>query len=211
MPADVSGELLALFTSFLVNVPEPVDRQSTRRQQIADAKSVLVAACEEKHRHAPGERADYALDRQAADRTRPPKLRVPLSLTELRTRWRTSAIRVFGADVVDQLVGRARAAAEAVWARVRPVVDDVLAAVDTVPETYVMRGVFKDHLLLAEARRLLAHTRRGHPHEPGLDEQIVQHVVDDYIRPAGRVRMMSADLSALYPHDTEETRPCCAR
>lgn len=156
--------------------------QSTRRQQIADAKSVLVAACEEKHGHAPGERADCALDRQAADRTRPPELGVPLSLTELRTRWRTSAIRVFGADVVDQLVGRARAAAAAVWARVRPVVDVVLAALDTVAVTYVMRGVFKDHLLLA-------YTRRCRPHEPGLDEQIVQYVVDDYTRPAGRGRI----------------------
>lgn len=85
--------------------------QSTRRQQIADAKSVLVADYEEKHGHAPGERAGYALDRQAADRTRPPKRKDLRSLTELWTRWRTSVIRAFGADVVDQLAARARAAA----------------------------------------------------------------------------------------------------
>lgn len=60
--------------------------QSTRRQQIAEAKSVLVAYYEEKHGHAPGERADYALDWQAADGTRPPKEKEPRSLTELRTR-----------------------------------------------------------------------------------------------------------------------------
>ncbi|MFD4376833.1 hypothetical protein [Streptomyces sp. NPDC058486] len=34
---------------------------------------------------------------QAADRTRPPKRAELLSLTELRTRWRTSAICAFGA------------------------------------------------------------------------------------------------------------------
>jgi hypothetical protein len=38
--------------------------QSTRRQQIADATSVLVADYEEKQGHAPGERAAYALDGQ---------------------------------------------------------------------------------------------------------------------------------------------------
>ncbi len=37
----------------------------------------------------------------------------------------------------------------------------------------------------------------------GLDEQIVQAVVDDYTRPASR-RMMTADLRALYPRDTED-------
>lgn len=178
--------------------------QSTRRQQIADAKSVLVADYEEKHGHAPGERADYALDRQAADRTRPPKRKEARSLTELRTRWRTSVIRAFGADVVDQLASRARAAAAGVWARVGPVVDVVLAAVDTAAVTYVMHGAFKHHHLLAEARRHLAHTLRGRPHKPGLDEQIVQLAIDDCTRPVGRGRMMTADLSALYPYDTDD-------
>ncbi|MQY40923.1 hypothetical protein SRB17_89560 [Streptomyces sp. RB17] len=36
------------------------------------------------------------------------------------------------------------------------------------------------------ARRPLAYALRGRPHQPGLDEQIVQVVVDDYIRPVGR-------------------------
>ncbi|GGV51120.1 MobF family relaxase [Streptomyces spectabilis] len=178
--------------------------QSTRRQQIADAKSVLVADYEERLGHSPGERADYALDRQAADRTRPPKRKVLLALTELRERWRASAIRAVGADVVDRLAERARAAAAAVWARVRPVVDVVLAAVDTVAVVYVMRGAFARHHLLAEARRHLAYALRGHPHEPGLDEKIVQTAVDDYTRPVGRGRMMTADLRALYPRDTED-------
>lgn len=177
--------------------------QSTRRQQIEDALPVLTAKYEEKHGHAPGERAAYALGCQAADQTRPPKRTELLSLTELRERWRDSAIRAFGACTVYRLAQRARAAAAAVWARVRPVVDVALAAVDTVAVVYVMRGAFKRHHLLAEARRHLAYVLRGRPHQPGLDEQIVQTVVDDYTRPAGQ-RMMTADLRALYPRDTED-------
>lgn len=134
---------------------------------------------------------------------RPPKRKVARSLSELRDGWRQSAIRAFGACVVYRLAERARAAAAAVWARVRPVVDIALAAVDITAVVYVMRGAFKRHHLLAEARRHLAHTLRGRPHEPGLDEQIVQTVVDDYTRPAGRT-MMTADLRALYPHDIED-------
>ncbi|MDX2915998.1 MobF family relaxase [Streptomyces griseiscabiei] len=178
--------------------------QSTRRQQIEDALPILTAKYEEKHGHAPGERAAYALACQAADQTRPPKRTELLSLTELRKRWRTSAIRAYGADVVDRLAERARAAAAVVWARVRPVVDIALAAVDVVAVVYVMRGAFKRHHLLAEARRHLAYALRGRPHEPGLDDQIVQTVVDDYTRPVGRGRMMTADLRALYPSDTED-------
>ncbi|MFH9983713.1 MobF family relaxase [Streptomyces sp. NPDC017179] len=178
--------------------------QSTRRQQIEDALPVLTADYEEKHGHPPGEQAAYALACQAADQTRPPKRTELLSLTELRKRWRDSAIRAYGADVIDRLAERARAAAAAVWARVRPVVDVALAAVDTVAVVYVMRGVFKRHHLLAEARRHLAYALRGRPHQPGLDEQIVQTVVDDYTRPVGRGLKMTADLRALYPHDTED-------
>ncbi|MFF1847128.1 MobF family relaxase [Streptomyces sp. NPDC058217] len=177
--------------------------QSTRRQQIADALPVLVADYEERQGHPPGERAAYALDQQAADRTRPPKRKEARSLSELRERWRASAIRAFGACTVYRLAERARAAAAAVWARVRPVVDVALAAVDTVAVVYVMRGAFKCRHLLAEARRHLSYVLRGRPHQPGLDEQIVQAVVDDYTRPVGR-RMMTADLRALYPRDTED-------
>ncbi|WP_333745985.1 MobF family relaxase [Streptomyces sp. IBSBF 2950] len=177
--------------------------QSTRRQQIADALPILMADYEEAHGHAPGERAAKALERQAADRTRPPKRKEMRSLSELREGWRESAIRAFGADTVYRLAERARAAAAAVWARVRPVVDIALAAVDITAVVYVMRGAFKRHHLLAEARRHLAHVLRGRPHEPGLDEQIVQTAIDDYTRPASQT-MMTADLRALYPNDIED-------
>ncbi|MFE9139414.1 MobF family relaxase [Streptomyces sp. NPDC007355] len=178
--------------------------QSTRRQQIEDALPVLTARYEERHGHAPGERAFYALACQAADQTRSPKRKELLALTELRRRWRESAIRAFGACTVYRLAERARAAAAAVWARVRPVVDIALAAVDVVAVVYVMRGAFARHHLLAEARRHLAYALGGRPHEPGLDERIVQAVVDDYARPVGRGRRMTADLRALYPGDTED-------
>ncbi|MFJ1902047.1 MobF family relaxase [Streptomyces sp. NPDC088115] len=178
--------------------------QSTRRQQIEDALSVLVADYEDEHGHRPGERAGYALACKAADRTRPPKRKELRSLFKLREGWRESAVAAFGADVVSRLAERARAAAAAVWARVRPVVDIVLAAVDVVAVVYVMRGAFKRHHLLAEARRHLSYVLRGRPHQPGRDEQIVQTAVDDYTRPVGRGRMMTADLSALYPNDTDD-------
>ncbi|MGW9411833.1 MobF family relaxase [Streptomyces diastaticus] len=178
--------------------------QSTRRQQIEAALSVLTDQYEERQGHAPGEKAGYALACQAADQTRPPKRTELLSLTELRTRWRASAIRAFGACTVYRLAERARAAAAAVWARVRPVVDVALAAVDVVAVVYVMRGAFAHHHLLAEARRHLSYVLRGRRHEPGLDERIVQAAVDDYTRPVGRGRRMTADLRALYPRDTED-------
>ncbi|WP_398877616.1 MobF family relaxase, partial [Streptomyces prunicolor] len=166
--------------------------QSTRRQQIADLLPALIAGYEQAQGHPPGERAAYALDRQAADRTRPPKRKVPRSLSELREGWLQSAIRAFGACTVYRLAQRAREAAAAVWARVRPTVDMALAAVDVAAVVYVMRGAFKRRHLLAEARRHLAHTLRGRPHEPGLDEQVVQTVIDDYTRPAGRTMMTPA-------------------
>ncbi|MFD4577648.1 MobF family relaxase [Streptomyces sp. NPDC058417] len=176
--------------------------QSTRRQQIEEALFVLTAEYVEEHGHEPGERAAYGLACRAADRTRPPKRKEPRSLSDLRERWRESAIDAFGADVVDRLAERARAAATAVWARVRPVVDIVLAAVDTVAVVYVMRGAFKRHHLLAEARRYLSYVLRGRPHQPGLDERIVQTVLDDFTRPVGRGLAVTADLRALYPRDT---------
>lgn len=178
--------------------------QSTRRQQIEDALPLLMDKYEERQGHPPGEKAGYALACQAADQTRSPKRTELLSLTELRTRWRTSAIRAFGACTVYRLAERARAAAAAVWARVRPAVDVVLAAVDTVAVVYVMRGAFARHHLLAEARRHLSYALRGRPHQRGLDERIVQTVIDDYTRPVGRGRRMTADLRALYPRDTAD-------
>ncbi|MFE9912443.1 hypothetical protein [Streptomyces clavifer] len=76
-------------------------------------------------------------------------------------------------------------------------------AVDTVAVVYVMRCAFKRHHLLAEARRYLSYFLYGRPHQPGLDERIVQALVDDYTRPVGRGFTMTAYLYALYPRATE--------
>ncbi|MFJ1732841.1 hypothetical protein [Streptomyces sp. NPDC088254] len=54
-----------------------------------------------------------------------------------------------------------------------------------------------------QARRYLSYVLRGRPHQAGLDEQIVQTVIDDCSRPASR-RMVTAGLHALYPRDTED-------
>lgn len=85
--------------------------------------------------------AAHALACQAADQTRPPKRTELLSLTELRKRWRDSAIRAYRADAVDRLAERARrSAAATMWVRVRPVAGIALAAVGAVAVVYVMRG-----------------------------------------------------------------------
>ncbi|MFD6361620.1 hypothetical protein ACFWFX_17480, partial [Streptomyces roseolus] len=81
--------------------------------------------------------------------------------------------------------------------------DVVLAAADTAAVVCVTRGALARHHLLAEARRHLGYVLRGR-REPGLDERIVQAVVDGRTRPAGRGRRMTADLRALYPRDPED-------
>ncbi|MFJ5026379.1 MobF family relaxase [Streptomyces goshikiensis] len=177
--------------------------QSTRRQQIADALPLLTANYEERQGHPPGERAAYALACKAADQTRSPKRTQLRSLSELRAAWRESAARAYGADIVAGLAERARAAAAAIWARVRPVVDVALAVAETIAVVYVMRGAFARRHLLAEARRHLSYALRGRPHRPGLDEEIVQAAIDGYARRASR-RMLTSDLRALCPRDTED-------
>lgn len=76
---------------------------------------VLVDGYEEVQGHPPGERAAYALDRQAADQTRPPKRKVARSLSELRELWRRSAIRAFGACTIYRLAERARPVVDVPW------------------------------------------------------------------------------------------------
>jgi hypothetical protein len=120
--------------------------QSTRRQQIEAAYDGLVDWYEGKHHRKPGERARYGLARWAAEDTRPAK-KTPLPLAALRERWRASATRRFGAALIDSLLQRAQAAAAAIRARVRPVVDVGLAAVDVTAVVYVMRGSFARRVL----------------------------------------------------------------
>ncbi|MFI7020943.1 hypothetical protein [Streptomyces sp. NPDC050164] len=124
------------------------------------------------------------------------------SLSELRDAWWKSAIRAFGACTIYQLAERARAAA-AVWARVWPVVDAALAAVDVTAVVYEIGGGFRRWHLLAEARRHFAHVLRGvDPTNPAWTNRSCRPPWGGYTRPMGR--MMTADLRALYPHDIED-------
>ncbi|MFD5341467.1 hypothetical protein [Streptomyces hawaiiensis] len=122
------------------------------------------------------ERARAKLNRVAARKTRPAKLRAR-SLVQLREYWRASArdFLATGADLIDSLLERARAAAAAIRARVAAVVDVALAAVTVTATVFVMNndGCFHRRHLLAEARRHLALVQRGRRREPGLDETIV--------------------------------------
>ena len=144
--------------------------QGTRRRDITDYTDSLIDQYETKYGHQPGERASYALARWAAEATRPPKVLRPLPV--LRARWRASAIRRVGEQLVDGLLRLARTAASAIMARVRPHVDVDLAAVDVAAVVYVMCGAFGRRHPPAEARRHLAQSLRGRRHEPGLDDRI---------------------------------------
>ena len=131
------------------------------------------------------ERARTKLNQIAAYTTRPAKPR-PRPLAQLRQEWKASA-RAFlaaGADLVDSLLERARAAADAIRARI-PAVVDVGLATCVAATVFVMNtgGHFHRRHLLAEARCHLALVLRGRRRAPGLDERIVDtalaaHCVD---------------------------------
>ncbi|MFG2197115.1 MobF family relaxase [Streptomyces sp. NPDC048639] len=179
---------------------ELIEWQATRSTRIQDAYKDLAADYVTKHGHPPGERARYRLRRRAAEETRPQK-KTPLPLTTLRQHWRASAIRRFGARLIDGLLETAQAAAAAIRSRVRPAIDVALAAIDVVATVYVMRGSFSRRHLLAEARRHLAQTLRGHRHQPGLDEQIVDTALAQHTTRLGK--SWTADFTALYPPGPE--------
>ncbi len=127
------------------------------------------------------ERARAKLNPIAALKTRPPKPK-PRPLAQLRASWKTSAIMHLGADLVDSLLERARAAAIVIRARVAAVVDVALAAVDVTAMVFVMNGGGRFHRrhLLAEARRRLALVLRGRRRDPSLDDQIVNAAIDTH-------------------------------
>lgn len=129
------------------------------------------------------ERARAKLNRIAARKTRPAKPRAR-SLTQLREDWHSSA-RAFlaaGAHLIDSLLERARAAADAIRARVAAVVDVGLAAIAVTATVFVMNkdGCFHRRALLAEARRHLALVQRGRLREPGLDDRIVDAALAEH-------------------------------
>ncbi|MFD9606677.1 MobF family relaxase [Streptomyces sp. NPDC059970] len=130
------------------------------------------------------ERARAKLNRIAAKMTRPPKKKEVRSLAQLRADWKKNAIDTskVAVDIIESLLERARAAADAIRARVAAVVDVALAAVDVAAVVFVMNGGGRFHRrhLLAEVRRHLALVLRGRRRDPGLDDRIVGAALETY-------------------------------
>ncbi|WJY43187.1 MobF family relaxase (plasmid) [Streptomyces sp. P9-2B-2] len=154
---------------------------STRRQRIEDALEGITDKYAEKHGRLPGERGRNGLGWWAAQNTRPEK-KTPRPLHQLRAWWRASAILRFGQDLVDGLLQRCRAAGAAIRARVDPLVDTALAAVDVAAVVYTVRRTFARRHVLAEARRHLLETLRGRALAPGLDDYIADAALTRHSR-----------------------------
>lgn len=181
---------------------ELISWKSGRRQEIAHYTDGLITWYEDRHGHPPGERARQALARWAAEDTAPDK-HTPLPLPMLRHHWRQSAADCLGSESLLQL---AQDAGEKNHTPVRPQIDIGLAAVEITAIVSTMRGGFSRQHLLAEARRYLAATLRGHRHTPGTDEDIVAEALDRYCTPAGTgAGIWTADWSALYPDQSGDS------
>ncbi|HET6355924.1 MobF family relaxase [Streptomyces sp.] len=158
-----------------------IDWSATRRAQIEQALEGITDKYVAKHGRLPGERGRHDLAWWAAQDTRPEK-KTPKPLRELRVWWRISALLNFGHRMVDGLLERCRAAGAAIRARVRPLVDTALAAIDVAAVVYTVRHVFARRHVLAEARRHLAETLRGRAFPPGLDDYIADQALARHAR-----------------------------
>ncbi|WP_184502894.1 MobF family relaxase [Streptomyces botrytidirepellens] len=181
---------------------ELISWKSSRRQEIAHYTDGLITWYEAKHGHPPGERARHALARWAAEDTGPDK-HTPLPLSVLRHHWRRSTAGLLGSE---SLLRLAQDAAEETCRPVRSRIDVGLAAVEVTAIVGTMRGEFGRQHLLAEARRYLAATLRGHRHTPGTDEDIVAEALARYCTPAGSAAgTWTADWTVLYPDHSDDS------
>ncbi|WP_327169963.1 MobF family relaxase [Streptomyces subrutilus] len=160
---------------------ELIDWSSTRRQQIEDVLEGLTYKYAQKHGRLPGEKARNGLGWWAAQETRREK-KTPHPLEQLLAWWKASALLKFGQQMVDGLLERCRAAGAAIRARVDPVVDIALAVVDIAAVVFTVRGKFARRHVLAEARRHLLETLRGHEFTHGLDDYIANRALGDHGR-----------------------------
>ncbi|MFH8873196.1 MobF family relaxase [Streptomyces griseus] len=158
-----------------------IDWSSTRRQRIEDALEGLTYTYVQEHGRLPGEKARHGLGWQAAQDTRPEK-KSPRPLEQLLARWRSSALLKFGKQMVDELLDRCRAVGAVIRARVDPVVDTALAAVDVAAVVFTIRKNFARRHVLAEARRHLLETLRGQEFPHGLDDDIADRALADHAR-----------------------------
>lgn len=160
---------------------ELIDWSATRREQMAPVLERITDTYVKKHKRLPGERGRHGLGWWAAQDTRRAK-KTPKPLQQLSAWWRTSAILRFGEAMVDGLLERCRAAGKAIRARVGPVVDTALAAVDVAAIVFTVRSSFARRHVLAEARRHLLETLRGRAYAPGIDTYIADRALERYGR-----------------------------
>lgn len=158
-----------------------IDWSSTRREQMAPVLERITDTYVRKHKRLPDERARHGLGWWAAQDTRRAK-KTPKPLQQLRAWWRASAILRFGKEMVDGLLERCQAAGTAIRARVRPVVDTALAAVDVAAIVFTVRRSFARRHVLAEARRHLLETLRGRGFTRGLDDYIADAALSRHAR-----------------------------
>ncbi|MFQ6147455.1 MobF family relaxase [Streptomyces seoulensis] len=188
---------------------ELIDWSATRRQQIEDVLEGLTYQYAQKHGRLPGEKARAGLGWWAAQDTRREK-KVPRPLEQLLAWWKASALLKFGEQVVDGLLDRCRAAGAAIRARVDPLVDVALAAVDVAAVVFTARGSFARRHVLAEARRHLLETLRGREFTRGLDDYIASRALSDHGRQTTAVqpgrRVPGAD-QIFYTADFPEPDP----
>ncbi|MET8534759.1 MobF family relaxase [Streptomyces sp. NPDC005065] len=164
----------------IAGVPdELIDWTSTRNEATMRRLGELVDAYRARTGREPGPRLRSRLMARAAQEERPPKKEI-VPLPVLRARWRTEALALFGADVIDWLLELARRAASMIRARVRAVLNVSCAAVDVAKPVYVHHGVFRYRHLLAEARRHVAQTSLGERTEPDMAERIARQAVHTY-------------------------------
>lgn len=88
----------------------------------------------------------------------------------------------FGKQTIDGLLDRCRAVGAVIRARVDPVVDTALAAVDVAAVVFTVRKNFARRHILAEARWHLLETLRGHAFPHGLDDDIANRALADHGR-----------------------------
>ncbi|MFF4652573.1 MobF family relaxase [Streptomyces sp. NPDC001380] len=121
----------------------------------------------------PSGTARLVLLQQATLDTRPPKEHAR-PLAGLRADWRREGVATFGADRIDTLLERARAAAApAPWAE-----PDVRRLAEAVLETVsAHRAVWRRGHVLAEARRRVVAATGGRGAFPGLAERLTDHVL----------------------------------
>ncbi|MYZ34337.1 relaxase domain-containing protein, partial [Streptomyces sp. SID4917] len=158
-----------------------IDWSATRRQQIEDVLEGLTYKYAQKRGRLPGEKARNGLGWWAAQDTRREK-KTPRPLEQLLVWWKASALLKFGRQMIDGLLDRCRAAGVAIRARVDPVVDIALAAVDVAAVVFTVRGRFARRHVLAEARRHLLETLRGQEFTRGLDDYIAGRALSDHSR-----------------------------